>query len=89
MLLWPLFLRHERSTMKRHLVRSLSLAILNSLLLSHIASAGGDAPVSKLQLMDVFELEYAADPQISPDGKRVAYLRTFMDVMQDRRRSNL
>lgn len=89
MFLWPLILRHERNTMKRHVVRSLSLAILNSLLLSHIASAGDDASVSKLQLMDVFELEYAAEPQIAPDGKRVAYLRTFMDVMQDRRRSNL
>ena len=27
--------------------------------------------------------------QISPDGKRVVYVRTFMDIMSDRRRSNL
>jgi acylaminoacyl-peptidase len=43
----------------------------------------------KLQLIDVFQLEYAADPQISPDGQRIAYVRTFMDIMEDRRRSNL
>lgn len=42
-----------------------------------------------LQLADVFQLEYAADPQISPDGLQVVYVRTFMDIMEDRRRSNL
>ena len=41
------------------------------------------------QYMDVFSLEYASDPQISPDGKRVVYVRNFMDVQKDRRRSNL
>jgi acylaminoacyl-peptidase len=39
--------------------------------------------------MDVFHLEYASDPHISPDGKKVVYVRNFMDVMKDRRRSNL
>jgi acylaminoacyl-peptidase len=39
--------------------------------------------------MDVFQLEHASDPQISPDGQRVVYVRNFMDVMKDRRRSNL
>jgi acylaminoacyl-peptidase len=33
---------------------------------------------------DVFELEYATDPQISPDGSTVAYVRTSMDIMTDR-----
>src|SRR5437016_5118023 len=42
-----------------------------------------------LQPMDVFRLEFAADPQIAPDGKRVVYVRNFMDVKKDRRRSNL
>jgi dipeptidyl aminopeptidase/acylaminoacyl peptidase len=45
--------------------------------------------IQKLELMDVFQLEYAADPQISPDGESVVYQRTFMDIQQDRRRSNL
>jgi acylaminoacyl-peptidase len=39
--------------------------------------------------MDVFRLEYASDPRISPDGKQVVYVRHFMDVLKDRRRSNL
>lgn len=35
--------------------------------------------------MDVFELEWAADPQIAPDGKKIVYLRGSMDIMKDRR----
>ena len=38
---------------------------------------------------DVFGLEYASDPQISPDGNRIVYVRQSMDIMKDRSRSNL
>ena len=38
---------------------------------------------------DVFELEIAADPQISPDGSRVAYVRNSLDIMSDRVRANI
>jgi acylaminoacyl-peptidase len=52
--------------------------------------AGAGEPAKKpLQLVDVFKIEYADDPQISPDGKRVVYVRNFMDIMKDRQRSNL
>lgn len=40
-------------------------------------------------LENVFDLEYISNPQISPDGKQVVYQRNFMDIMDDRRRSNL
>jgi len=40
-------------------------------------------------LADVFDLEYAADPQIAPDGEQVVYARSFMDKMEDRRASRL
>jgi len=33
---------------------------------------------------DVFELEFASDPQISPDGSEVAYVRLSNDIMSDR-----
>ena len=39
--------------------------------------------------IDVFQLEWASDPRISPDGSQVVYVRNFMDIMTDRRRSNL
>ena len=38
---------------------------------------------------DVFDLEYASDPRISPDGSQVVYVRNFFDIMKDRQRSNL
>ncbi len=38
---------------------------------------------------DVFQIEFAADPQISPDGKSIAYLRKSVDIMTDKVRSQL
>lgn len=38
---------------------------------------------------DVFELEVAANPQISPDGSRIVYSRQSMDIMTDRPVSNI
>jgi acylaminoacyl-peptidase len=38
---------------------------------------------------DVFELEVAANPQISPDGSQIAYERRSMDIMTDRPASNV
>lgn len=34
--------------------------------------------------MDVFELEWASQPRISPDGSRVVYIRNSMDIMVDK-----
>ena len=39
--------------------------------------------------LDVFELEWASEPQIAPDGQRVVFVRNSMDIMADRRRSTL
>lgn len=43
----------------------------------------------RFQPEDVFELEWASDPQISPDGSQVVFVRNFFDIMTDRQRSNL
>jgi dipeptidyl aminopeptidase/acylaminoacyl peptidase len=48
-----------------------------------------EAPLPSFQPLDVFELEWADDPQISPDGKRVVYVRSGFDVMTDRVRTSL
>jgi acylaminoacyl-peptidase len=47
------------------------------------------APSDRLSIEDIFNLELASDPQISPDGTRVVYVRQFADIMKDQRRSNL
>jgi len=44
---------------------------------------------SKLQLLDIFDYEYVSDPQISPDGKMVIYVRNYKDIMTDKNLSNL
>ncbi len=41
------------------------------------------------EYLDVFQLEYSGDPQISPDGNYVVYRRTGFDIMKDRSKGNL
>lgn len=41
------------------------------------------------QAEDIFELEYAADPQVSPNGEEIVYVRRSNDIMTDRTRSSL
>jgi dipeptidyl aminopeptidase/acylaminoacyl peptidase len=43
----------------------------------------------KLSAMDEFQLQLPTDPQISPDGKRIVYVRRFNDPMTDKRYANL
>ena len=43
----------------------------------------------KFENLDVFELQYARDPQISPLGNRIVYVRTEMDIMKDGRSSSI
>ncbi len=60
---------------------------LSSPLVAGVAATEGLS--RKLELSDVFAIEYATDPQISPDGTRIVYERNFMDASKDRKRSNL
>ena len=39
--------------------------------------------------LDVYDLEYVSDPQISPDGNWVVYRRVGFDIMKDRAVGNL
>jgi acylaminoacyl-peptidase len=53
-------------------------------------AAAAPAPAGdRITDMDVFNLETANDPQMSPDGRRVIYVRAFSDVFTDRRYANL
>jgi acylaminoacyl-peptidase len=64
--------------------------IVVALILCGVAHAG-DAPTDPrvLQPMDVFGLEWADAPELSPDGRSVVYQRHWFDVMKDRKRANL
>lgn len=63
--------------------------VLGFLLPAGAIWAGDDLTAAPLQVMDVFQLEYASDPQISPDGRRIVYVRNSMDLLKDRLRSDL
>ena len=52
-------------------------------------AAVADTGDRRFQNTDVFELEFALDPQVSPDGKQVAYVRQSMDIETDRALNNL
>lgn len=63
------------------------LSLLSIVLLSTLAIVAQENPV--FSYLDVFELEYASDPQISPDGDYVVYRRMGFDIMNDKSIGNL
>src|SRR5713101_4396238 len=63
------------------------LAVLTAIAL--IPAARAQEKAKKLTAMDEFNMQTATDPQISPDGKKITYVRGFADPMTDRRYSNL
>ncbi|WP_343222064.1 S9 family peptidase [Novosphingobium profundi] len=48
------------------------------------AEQGDRGPQRGFVAQDLFRLQGATDPQISPDGKRIVYVRSSADVMSDR-----
>jgi dipeptidyl aminopeptidase/acylaminoacyl peptidase len=66
-------------------IRNLMWACAAAALFAGTAAAKEDAAPSKRFTAErVFDMEYATDPQVSPDGKTVAYVRHSMDRMTDR-----
>ena len=58
-------------------------------LLACATPAPAEGPSRILTGGDLFNLEVASDPQISPDGSRIAYVRRSNDVMTDRTRPTI
>lgn len=72
------------------LLRKSLLPLLAFLFVFCSLSLGQDQETDDLfTLENIFDLEYASDPQISPDGSQIVYRRNAMDIMQDRSYSNL
>jgi len=62
---------------------------LVTLALSFSIGASANDDLRLFSAEDVFELEWADDPQISPDGRQALYIRRFNDIMTDRTRSHV
>jgi len=73
---------------KRCLSKSALTLVISTLLTTHSVLADESAS-NTLSLKDVFNLEYAANPVVTPDGKHVVYERRSMDIMTDSMRRNL
>ncbi|MCF2514561.1 S9 family peptidase [Sphingomonas sp. G124] len=52
-------------------------------------AAPANAPDPRFSGGDLFNLAAASDPQISPDGRSIAYVRRSNDIMTDRARSSI
>ena len=70
-------------------MKTLPSILVSILLLALTLSTTQAKETNKLELLDVFNLEYVSDPQISPDGEKIVYVRNFKDVMTDKNHSNL
>ncbi len=53
------------------------------------AVSSAEQTIARVAASDDFLLQLASDPQISPDGKEIVYVRQFADIMSDHRYSNL
>jgi dipeptidyl aminopeptidase/acylaminoacyl peptidase len=60
--------------MTRYLLPTFLLVLVTPLLAAELRT---------FQREDVFELEWVSNPQISPDGGRIVYVRNSMDIMTD------
>lgn len=69
--------------MKTPLLLKLGLLVFFVTTLTHAQKKTG------LQALDYFNLEFVSDPQISPDGTKIAYVRNFKDILTDRHYSNI
>jgi dipeptidyl aminopeptidase/acylaminoacyl peptidase len=60
------------------------LCLIAAVCLARLAvAAPPETPIRKFEGRDLFSLEQATDPQISPDGRTVAYVRVSYDIMED------
>jgi dipeptidyl aminopeptidase/acylaminoacyl peptidase len=70
--------------------RLLAMAVVVLFALPCFAEEDDNQQISDhLTAADIFNLQFAADPQIAPDGKSIVYVRQMADVMSDKRISNL
>jgi len=67
------------------IIRTLTLTAMAAVLACAPALAETDeAPSKRFTAERVFDVEYATDPQVSPDGKTIVYVRRAMDRLTDR-----
>ena len=79
---------HSLHTFRKTTKPALKALLLSAIFLPGLALAQ-DESLPAFDGMDVFDLEWVSDPQVSPDGNSVVYVRRFNDIMSDRTRAQL
>src|SRR5450755_3607398 len=72
----------ERFAVRRSSPRRFCAAAI--LILSVSTPVLGQLQKPAFKPLDVFDLQWAADPQVSPDGRSIAYVRMGYDIKSDR-----
>ena len=80
--------RHSLNTVRKT-TKSVLQALLLTAILFPVLALAQDESLPAFDGMDVFDLEWVSDPQVSPDGNNVVYVRRFNDIMSDRTRAQL
>jgi len=70
-------------------IRTLALLCAATILSTPALAKPADGPTTTFTGRDLFDLSAASDPQISPDGRFVAYVRRTADIMTDKARSSI
>jgi hypothetical protein len=76
-------LRYQAWLEKQSWAALLSVSLVTPLPTASHAQAFTD-PHPHFTAEDVFKLEYAKDPQVTPDGSQVAHARASMNIMTDK-----
>src|SRR5436305_10445002 len=71
------------------MLKKLCAGLLAVAAYSTAPAAAPTGPSRTFEARDLFSLEAASDPQISPDGSRIAYVRRSGDIMTDRMRPTI
>lgn len=72
------------------LKQTIGTVLLGSLMaMPAFADDHGEDNSRKFTAERVFDIEYASDPQISPDGETIVYVRRSMDKLTDRDRGDI
>lgn len=71
------------------ITRSFAILFAATCLAAPLAAKPADTPNPTFTGRDLFDLSAASDPQISPDGRTVAYVRRSADIMTDKVRSSI
>ena len=68
---------------------AITALLLGTTPLAVVKAAPAEGPSSAFTGRDLFDLSVASDPQISPDGRQVAYVRRSNDIMTDKAMSSI